>query len=124
MTRLPQQLEKAIQHHIGGHLAEAEAAYQLILTVQPRHPDALHLLGVIAYQTGRHEQSHDLISRALKAHPGFPEAHSNLGNTLRAMGRLEEAAVHYRKVLQLPGNPDTAARIRDILREPDMARCP
>ena len=42
----------AVQHHQAGRLAQAEQFYRAILANQPNHPDALHLLGVIANQGG------------------------------------------------------------------------
>jgi len=48
-------LRIARQHHKAGQLAQAETLYRQILQQQPNHPDALHLLGVIAYQAGRHD---------------------------------------------------------------------
>jgi protein O-GlcNAc transferase len=42
-----------LKHHQAGRLAEAEACYRQALAVEPDHADALHLLGVIAYQVKR-----------------------------------------------------------------------
>ena len=57
-----QALELAVQHHEAGRLADAETIYQQILLENPDHPDALHLLGVIAHQLGKSEQAATLIS--------------------------------------------------------------
>ena len=46
-------LDDALQHHQNGRFSEAEQLYQRILAINPRHPDCLHLLGMIAYQEGR-----------------------------------------------------------------------
>jgi hypothetical protein len=35
----------------------------------PNHPEGLHLLGVVAYENGRHQRAVQLISRAI-AGPG------------------------------------------------------
>jgi hypothetical protein len=43
----------ALQHHQAGRIAKAEAAYRLIPASDPGNFDALHLLGVAAYQLGR-----------------------------------------------------------------------
>lgn len=60
-------IEIAIQHHQAGRLAEAEKIYRQILAQQPDHPDALHLLGVLAVQAGRLDAAVDLIMIALLA---------------------------------------------------------
>ena len=62
---IPQAFEVAIRHHHAARFAEAEALYRQILAVEPRHPDALHLLGVIAHQVGRNDIAIDLIRQAI-----------------------------------------------------------
>ena len=54
-------------HHQAGHLGRAEALYRKALEKDPDHPDALHLLGVIAYQSGQIGSAIELIERALPA---------------------------------------------------------
>ena len=41
-------LQRALRHHQAGQLAQAEPLDREILRAQPRHADALHLLGVLA----------------------------------------------------------------------------
>jgi hypothetical protein len=53
-TDLSRLLEQAIAHHQNGSLAEAERLYLQILKGQPGHFDALHLLGVVRHQQGKH----------------------------------------------------------------------
>ena len=96
----------ALRHHQAGRLEDAERLYRQVLAIDPRHADSLHLLGVVAYQSGRPEQAVELIGRALKLAKDVPFYHSNLGNALRACGRFDEAARHYRRALQL--KPDYA----------------
>ena len=55
----------AVQHHQSGRLQAAEQIYRQILAVEPNQADALHLLGVIAHQTGRHEVAVEYIGRAI-----------------------------------------------------------
>ena len=57
-----QAFEAAFHHHQSGRLAEAEALYRQILALEPRHAEALHLLGVIAHQTGRNDVAVDWIA--------------------------------------------------------------
>ena len=55
MATIPEALAIAIQHHQAGRLQAAEQIYRQILAVEPNHADAIHLLGVIAHQAGKHE---------------------------------------------------------------------
>jgi len=97
-------LRSAIEHHQAGRLREAEALYRQILAGVPGHPDALHMLGLMAHQTGHNDAAVDLISQALRVTPAHAPCHSNLGNALRAMGRCDEAIASFRRALELnPG---------------------
>ena len=84
----------ALQHHQSGRLAEAEAIYRQILAVEPRHADALHLLGVIAHLVGRNDVAVGLIRQAIVLNAMVPDFHSNLGEAHRALGQLDEAIAH------------------------------
>jgi protein O-GlcNAc transferase len=105
---IPQAFELALSRHQAGRLAEAEALYRQILGAQPNHADALHLLGVIALQAGRHEIAVEWIHKAILLNPNHPAAHSNLGEACRRMGRLDEAIAAFRRALELkPDSPET-----------------
>ena len=71
---LQEAIDLAIQHHTAGDLAKAESIYQQVLQTDPNHPDALHLLGVIAHQKGENDTAVDLITKALKFKPDYAEA--------------------------------------------------
>ena len=64
MATIPEALALAVQYHQSGNLQQAEAIYRQILQVDPGNADAMHLLGVIAGQVGKHEQAVEYISRA------------------------------------------------------------
>jgi Tfp pilus assembly protein PilF len=59
-------LEPAIALHRQGKLAQAKAIYQDILRKDPRKVDALHLLGIIAGQSGNFPFAAELRSRSLR----------------------------------------------------------
>ena len=103
---LDQLLQSALVHHQAGRLPEAEAICGQVLQRDARSADALHLLGVIAYQVGRHEIALDLIRQAIAFQPGNVEAHGNLCSILREKGRLDEAVVAYRQLIAV--KPDSA----------------
>ena len=47
-------LQTGLEHHQAGRFAEAETIYRQILAANPGDADALHLLGILANQTGNH----------------------------------------------------------------------
>ena len=63
---LPQALQEGLQHHQAGRLQQAETIYKKILKVAPDNPDAYHLLGLVARQTGKIDIAVQLISEAIK----------------------------------------------------------
>ncbi len=85
----------ALSHHQAGRLNEAERLYLQILKLDPRHADALHFLGLLAHQFGRNDVAVDLIGRAIVENARVPAYHNNLGNALKAQGKLQEAAASY-----------------------------
>ena len=76
-------LQSAIELHQQGKLDQAQAMYRKLLAINPRNADALHLLGVIAYQTGNHQAAVDLISQAIEIIPNAASYYSNRGNALQ-----------------------------------------
>jgi predicted O-linked N-acetylglucosamine transferase (SPINDLY family) len=109
MMTVPQAFDLAQQFHGSGRLSEAEAVYRQILAVQPNYAQALHMLGVIAHQVGRHELAVDYIRRALSLTPESGTTYANLGEAYRAMNRLDEAIASYRCALDRNPN-DVQAR--------------
>jgi predicted O-linked N-acetylglucosamine transferase (SPINDLY family) len=101
MATIPEALQVALQHHQAGRLEQAEVIYRQILQVQPQHPDALHLLGVLAHHVGQHEQAVRYIGQAIALDSRRPEFHNNLGEAYRATGKLAEAVTHYQRALAL-----------------------
>jgi predicted O-linked N-acetylglucosamine transferase (SPINDLY family) len=101
MPSLAAALQLALQHHRAGRLAEAQTIYQRILEADAQHPDALHLLGLIAHQQGQHARAADLIRQAIALRPTAAEFHTNLGVVCRELGRQADAVACYRRALQL-----------------------
>ena len=60
-------------------LAKTGMAREGQLSDQPDNPDALHLLGLLASQTGRHEEAARLLERAVELNPSQAIYHGNLG---------------------------------------------
>lgn len=110
-------LERAFAVQTEGRLAEADAAYREILAREPRHFDALHLRGVLALQAGHPQQAAELLEQALSVDAARPQAHNNLGEAQRLLGRMPEAVASYRKALALaPGFADALFNLGGVLR--------
>src|ERR1700733_3166926 len=94
-------LAHALRHHRAGRLVEAERIYHQILAIDAQQSDSLHLLGMVAYQAGRHDTAVGLIRKAISINGWQAAYHSNLGTVLQAEGKLEEAATCYKQALFL-----------------------
>jgi len=99
-------IQTGLAHHQAGRFEQAYDAYQQALREQPDHPEALHLLGMLAHQIGDNDLALELIELAIRTRPDLPVFHSNLGNVLQAMGRHEEAIVCFIKACAI--EPDNA----------------
>lgn len=86
-----------LRHHQAGNLANAEVSCGQVLAAQPDHPDALHLLGVIAHQRGRHDLAVELIRRAICEHTRAENYHSSLAKELLAQGDCNQAILARRR---------------------------
>ena len=60
----------ALEFHRRGDIASAETIYREVLSSDPGNPDALHLLGLIAHQSGQPDAAAALIVRALRRRRG------------------------------------------------------
>ena len=120
MTQLTidQAMQLAVQNHQAGRLAEAEEIYRRVLTQRPNHPEALHLLGVIAHQSGRLDAGIELIQRAIAINPDGAQYYNNLGNVLRDKGLSSEAVAVYRNAVRLkPDYPEAHYNLGVALRD-------
>ncbi len=110
-------IEAALRHHQSGRLSDAEAGYREVLATDRENIDALHFLGVIAYQRAEYEQAAALIAQALSANDANAPAHNNLGNVLVDQGKLDEAAACYQRALALqPGYVDAHVNLGGVFK--------
>ncbi len=121
----PRQFEQALTLHQQGQLPAAAELYQAIIERDPTHFDALHLLGVIAAQSGDPARAADLIGRALLVDGTQAAAHYHRALALRDLGRHAGALEDLAAALALdPSHVDAwiahAETLQD-LRRPDEA---
>jgi predicted O-linked N-acetylglucosamine transferase (SPINDLY family) len=92
--------------------------YRQILQIDPSNPDALHLLGEIAYRYGHYDAAIELIRKAIGLNPFAAPFHCNLGAVYKAQGRLGEARTSYLRALELqPAFPEVHNNLGVILKE-------
>lgn len=91
----------ALNHHRAGQLAEAEALYQQVLTQQPQHADALHMLGLACYQTNRAALAVQYIAQALAANPRQIDYLNHYGLALRANNQTDAAIKSFQQAILL-----------------------
>ena len=105
-------LDSAIILHRKGLLDDAEQAYGELLSVEPGHAGALHLLGVIRQQQARHEEALGLIGRAIAVNPARAVYHNNYGAALLSLERFAQAEASLRQALSIsPAYPDALANL-------------
>ena len=68
MASISKTLEHGLDEHRSGRLERAETFYRQVLNQDPANPDALHLIGVVAWQQGRHARAVSYIERAIAGH--------------------------------------------------------
>ena len=110
-------LAEAIRLHQSGNLAEAESLYRQILLNDPDHADALHLLGVAAYQGGNNKQAVENIERAITINSSVSFYHNNLGNAFMSLNGNDKALQCFKEALRLmPDNVEAINNMGNALR--------
>ncbi|HUB26195.1 MAG TPA: tetratricopeptide repeat protein [Tepidisphaeraceae bacterium] len=89
-------MQDAVSNHRAGRLAEADRLYRRVLALEPNNADALHLLGVVAYQSGHTRIAVDLISRAIGINPASATYHANLAQALVGAAEPDRAVAELR----------------------------
>jgi protein O-GlcNAc transferase len=98
-------LERAIALHESGRLEDAENAYNALLAGDRDNAQALHLLGVVALQRGRHRDAMERIREAIGRDPDIALFHFNLANAWLELGDSAAAMESLRRAVALdPGH--------------------
>lgn len=109
-------LATALAHLKAGRPAEAERALRAVLAADPRQPQALHQLGLLARRAGQTQPALALLERAVAADPNSATAQADLGNLRQESGALAAAVAAYRQAMALrPGWTAPAANLAAAL---------
>jgi tetratricopeptide (TPR) repeat protein len=101
-----------------GRLAEADVTYRHALDIAPRHPEALHLLGLVSYRLNRISDALNFLKEAIEQQPSSPLYWFNLGVVAQKAGFAEEALSAYRKAVALnPRYLEAHVNLGNALRE-------
>ncbi|MDI9336673.1 MAG: tetratricopeptide repeat protein, partial [Gammaproteobacteria bacterium] len=95
---------QAIQYHQAGQFDVARRLYEQILQSEPTHFDALHMMGVLCYQTKNYLNAAQYIQKALNINANHPEVFNHFGLALVALGKYKEAEEIYLRAQQLAPN--------------------
>jgi tetratricopeptide (TPR) repeat protein len=91
----------AVGYYQTGKLPEAESLSRQIIRKQPKHVDALNLIGLICYDLANYDSAIEYIKKALELNPSNAEAYTNLGNAYKNKGLLDKAVISYEKAIKL-----------------------
>lgn len=76
---------------IAGNLEQAAKHAQLAVSLAPKNPEALNILGLVLQQEDKLEDAAIAFCHAATERENFADALANLAECLRVLGRLEEA---------------------------------
>jgi tetratricopeptide (TPR) repeat protein len=108
-------MEMAWRHHRAGTREDALMISLRVLKIEPRNADALHLLGVLAYEGNRQDEAIRLITDAIRAHKKYAPMHGNLALAKLAKGDLPGATASARKALALSPSYADAHRVLGLI---------
>ncbi len=93
----------------GGRLAEAQGVVRSLLADEPKHAEALHLMGVLLSQQGDHTESLRVINAALQIKGESAFIYNSRGIVLVALKRFDEALADFERAIAL--NPQYAVAL-------------
>ncbi len=120
-------------YHSQGRFADAEAAFERALVINPRYTEAALNLSVTYNDRGKYDQAKDVYAKAVAASVGQPNSldtfargklanmHAALGAAYAALGLSGDAAREYCKALDLcPEFADLRVQLANVYRDMGM----
>lgn len=123
MSATLNQLRQAVAALQRGNLAEAIGLSRIILAIEPRNFDALHIVALASYHARDLETALRHVEQALAVRRDMPDAFNTHGLVLRAMARVPDAANAFSRALKLnPKSREAHYNLANCCQ--DMARLP
>ncbi len=117
-SRIRALLSQGMIHHKSQDYPQAEILYRQALEIVPRHPEALHLLGLVAYHRGQAEQAIDLLTQATQSDKRNAGYFYNLGTVYQKTGKSVEAQMAFQQAITLnPKYADAQYSLGNVLAE-------
>ncbi len=107
MTPVTHEIDAGLRAHRSGDFESALTCYERALRLQPDHPDALNLAGVVLQQLGQPQQALAHLRQAARLRRNDPAILANLGQVCAALAQHHAAEDAYRKASRIdPRQPD------------------
>ncbi|RPI48124.1 MAG: hypothetical protein EHM59_01920, partial [Betaproteobacteria bacterium] len=94
-------LEEGVVHARAERAADAERCLLEVLRREPSNPDALNLLGLLAYKRTHYDTAAAYFKEALQSGGEVADFRANLGMALEGLSRLRDAEQAYRRAIAL-----------------------
>ncbi len=107
-----QALILAEQKRRHGFLADADELTRRAAAADPNNAEAVHMLGIVAHQSGKTAEAIEHIRRAIAIAPDNALYHANLGEMCRLAGRIDEAVAAGKRAVAL--NPNYAGALSNL----------
>jgi len=119
-------IERGIALYNQRQFPDAERCFQTVLQADAQHPDALHMMGLLAIEANQFTVAIDYMQRAVKRLPKQPMYLNNLGNAFILSHQPAVALPYLRKAVKLSPRYAEAhnnlGRAYRALSQPDDAR--
>jgi len=114
MTGEEDLLQRGLDCHNAGRLQEARYAYRTLLERKPDDPDALYLLGALAYQSGSPAEAVELTQRALTVGADAAQCHNIMGLALQNLGKTSEAEASFQSAIAIHESPSFSINLGNL----------
>ena len=90
MSDIEKIIELGLALQRDGKLFEAERTYYKVLEIEPKQADAIHLLGMVAFQNQDYEKAIELINEAILLNPKTADYHNNISVVYLSLKQIKK----------------------------------